>query len=100
MLLLLCSKISKNFCFNSSSLFKSFRNWSKLFIETHTPAFFSTGLHCLSIDLINSLILLSYFKFFDENYDRETKSFKENSLRIEDKWILNKLNKLIKDITI
>ena len=38
-------------------------------------------------------------KFFDENYDRETKSFKENSLRIEDKWIICKLNKVIRDVT-
>ena len=38
-------------------------------------------------------------KFFEENYNKETHSFKEDSLTIEDKWIICKLNKVIKDVT-
>ena len=29
-------------------------------------------------------------KFSEENYDKQTDSYKENSLRLEDKWIINK----------
>ena len=36
-------------------------------------------------------------KFANENYDG--KSFKSNALKVEDKWIISKLNKLIDDIT-
>ena len=36
-------------------------------------------------------------KFANENY--EGKSFKSNALKVEDKWIISKLNKLIDDIT-
>ncbi len=36
-------------------------------------------------------------KFANENY--EDKSFKSNALKVEDKWIISKLNKLIDDIT-
>ena len=38
-------------------------------------------------------------KFHEENYSRETKTYKENSLKIEDKWIISKLNKVIDDVT-
>ena len=38
-------------------------------------------------------------KFHEENYNRETKTYKENSLKIEDKWIISKLNKVIDDVT-
>lgn len=38
-------------------------------------------------------------RFKEENYDKTTKTYRKNSLRIEDKWIISKLNKLIKDIT-
>ena len=34
-----------------------------------------------------------------DNYNKNTHSFVESSLKIEDKWIINKLNKLIKDVT-
>ena len=37
-------------------------------------------------------------KFKKENYNEETHQYKENSLKIEDKWI-SKLNKVIEDIT-
>ncbi len=36
-------------------------------------------------------------KFANENY--EGKSFKSNALKVEDKWIISKLNELIDDIT-
>jgi valyl-tRNA synthetase len=39
------------------------------------------------------------FKFRDENYNSETKLYKEGSLNIEDKWIMNKLDKLIAEVT-
>ena len=39
-------------------------------------------------------------KFSEENYNKETKAYKENSLKLEDKWIISKLNKLIKEVTI
>ena len=38
-------------------------------------------------------------KFKKENYNEETHQYKENSLKIEDKWIISKLNKVIEDIT-
>ena len=38
-------------------------------------------------------------KFYEENYNKNTKTYKEGSLRIEDKWIISKLNKIIKDVT-
>ena len=36
-------------------------------------------------------------KFYDENYSNHI--FKEGSLKIEDKWIISKLNKVIRDVT-
>ena len=38
-------------------------------------------------------------KFHEENYNKESKSYRDNSLRIEDKWILSKLNKLVEEIS-
>ena len=38
-------------------------------------------------------------KFGEENYNKNTKTYKEGSLRIEDKWIISKLNKIIRDVT-
>ena len=38
-------------------------------------------------------------KFSKENYNFETDSYKENSLKIEDKWIISKLNRLVKEVT-
>ena len=35
----------------------------------------------------------------DEIYNKETKSYNNKMLKIEDKWIISKLNKLIKDVT-
>lgn len=34
-----------------------------------------------------------------ENYDKERHIYKEGSLKLSDEWILNKLNKLILEIT-
>ena len=48
---------------------------------------------------MNSVEDKEVIKFFNENYDSKAHSFKENSLKIEDKWIISKLNKAIKDIT-
>ena len=38
-------------------------------------------------------------KFYEKNYNKEEKSFKQDSLRIEDKWIISKLNTLIGEIS-
>ena len=38
-------------------------------------------------------------KFMEENYDKENDSYKENSLKVEDKWIISKLNTLIDEVT-
>lgn len=38
-------------------------------------------------------------KFWENNYIKEQNKFKEESLKIEDKWIISKLNKLISDVT-
>lgn len=38
-------------------------------------------------------------KFKKENYDKERHIYKEGSLKLSDEWILNKLNKLILEIT-
>lgn len=38
-------------------------------------------------------------KFKKENYDKERQIYKEGSLKLSDEWILNKLNKLILEIT-
>ena len=38
-------------------------------------------------------------KFREENYDFKTKKYKEGSLKIEDKWIINRLDKLITEVT-
>ena len=37
--------------------------------------------------------------FKKENYDEENEKYKDEALNIEDKWILNKLNELIKEVT-
>ncbi len=38
-------------------------------------------------------------KFKKENYNENIHQYKENSLRLEDKWIISKLNKIVADIT-
>ncbi len=38
-------------------------------------------------------------EFRDENYINNNKTYKDEAFKIEDKWILNRLNKLVKDIT-
>ena len=38
-------------------------------------------------------------KFRDENYNEKENSYKEGSLKLEDKWIINKTNKLVSEIT-
>ena len=38
-------------------------------------------------------------KFSQEIYDNETKNYKEGSLKLEDRWIINKLDKLITEVT-
>ena len=38
-------------------------------------------------------------KYHEDNYDRTTHTWKENSLNIEDKWIISKLNKLIGEVS-
>ena len=48
---------------------------------------------------INAVADEEIIKFGEENYNKNTKTYKEGSLRIEDKWIISKLNELIKDIT-
>ena len=37
--------------------------------------------------------------FYKQNYDKQGKVFENNSLKIEDKWIINKLNKLTCEVT-
>lgn len=48
---------------------------------------------------MNSVEDSEIIKFSEDNYDKTTHSYKEDSLKIEDKWIISKLNKLIKDVT-
>ena len=48
---------------------------------------------------INSVHDEEVIKFSNDNYDSKTKTYKEGSLKIEDKWIINKLDKLIKEVT-
>lgn len=38
-------------------------------------------------------------EFYNKNYDKKTNSYKENALKIEDKWIINKLNQLVAEVT-
>ena len=38
-------------------------------------------------------------KFREENYNEKENSYKEGSLKLEDKWIINKTNKLVSEIT-
>lgn len=38
-------------------------------------------------------------KFRKENYNEKEMTYKENSLKLGDKWIINKLNKLIEEVT-
>ena len=38
-------------------------------------------------------------KFREENYNEKENSYKEASLKLEDKWIINKTNKLVSEIT-
>ena len=39
-------------------------------------------------------------EFSNKNYDKENDTYKENSFLIEDRWIISKLNNLIKEVTI
>ena len=38
-------------------------------------------------------------KYHEDNYNRTTHTWKENSLNIEDKWIINKLNSLVGEVS-
>ncbi len=38
-------------------------------------------------------------KFREENYNEKENSYREGSLKLEDKWIINKTNKLVSEIT-
>ena len=38
-------------------------------------------------------------EFYKENYNQKTKTFEKDCLKVEDKWIICKLNKTIKDVT-
>ena len=38
-------------------------------------------------------------KYHEDNYNRTTHTWKENSLNIEDKWIINKLNRLVGEVS-
>ena len=48
---------------------------------------------------MNSVSDEKIIKFHKENFDEKTKTYKEGSLKISDKWMLNKLNKLIAEVT-
>ncbi len=48
---------------------------------------------------MNSASEEDIIKFASQNYDLETNTFNEDALDIDDKWMINKLNKLIKDVT-
>jgi len=39
-------------------------------------------------------------EFGEENYNAKSNKFKTNKLKLEDKWILSKLDKLVKEVTI
>ena len=49
--------------------------------------------------MMNMVAEEEIFKFKDENYNIKTNTYKENALKIEDKWIINKLDKLISEVT-
>ena len=38
-------------------------------------------------------------EFYKENYNQKTETFEKDCLKVEDKWIICKLNKTIKDVT-
>lgn len=38
-------------------------------------------------------------KFHQENYDTKTKTYREGSLKVEDQWIISKLNQLVLEVT-
>ena len=38
-------------------------------------------------------------KFSNENYDLKTNTYKEGSLKLEDKWIINKIDRLTQEVT-
>ena len=38
-------------------------------------------------------------EFYKKNYDEKTSTFKKDNLKIEDKWIINKLEKLVCEVT-
>ena len=48
---------------------------------------------------MNSVDDEEIIKYDEENYDRESNTWKDDSLNIEDKWIINKLNKLISEVS-
>ena len=39
------------------------------------------------------------FEFKEDSYNEETKTYREASLKIEDKWIISKLNQLVAEVT-
>ena len=50
--------------------------------------------------IINSMVEEEKIKnFFMQNFDYNTQKLNENCLNIEDKWILSKANKLVKEVT-
>ena len=48
---------------------------------------------------MNSVEEKEILEFYYNNYNKETKFYKDGALKIEDKWIINKLNKLIVEVT-
>ena len=50
--------------------------------------------------LVNKADLITHsIKLRQENYNQKTKTFEKDCLKVEDKWIICKLNKTIKDVT-
>lgn len=48
---------------------------------------------------MNSVDDEEILNFYDNNYIKEEHAFKKDSLKLEDEWIISKLNKLIGDVT-
>ena len=51
----------------------------------------------ITINLVSNEEILD---FKARNYDESSKRYKDGSLKIEDKWIINKLDKLISEVTV
>ena len=50
----------------------------------------------INMNLVDKEAIL---KFYEDNYNKETNMYKDDSLKIEDKWIINKLNQLVVETT-